>query len=429
MKKKKVLLKAFILFSMLIILLYVFMHIDNNYFFVSHEEVKIRKYELTYNKETDYSEVNYYMEGMSIKDFYLCYYKENGPYLEKTKDKYENINYNFDKHLKYSELEEIYGKLNKSDAVNIEQIGLTEDGRNMYSIEIGYGDKVLLIDGNIHAGEIAPTLFLTKFMIDILNDYESSNPSEKVLNLINNYKFVIVPSVNPDGYDYHLFGKEILNNKASFLYIDTNVDNFYYKANINGIDLNRSFPSEHAGLYYKSNDLSSTVVFEPSGETLNYYPGKVLASEKETRNMIYWFLKWYENSNGYISLHSSGRGVYNGKPNLSDGFNNLSQEYANVLKKYNNYKVYSISAEDIGYGNDGTSSDFYSELVSGFPFSIETGRLYNESYKTKNENLKVEAGAITIETLSRYTDNLSLIKKEWEEFKLSDVLIDLIELK
>ena len=54
--------------------------------------------------------------------------------------------------------------MNNSSIANVEIIGKSVDGRNIYGIEIGKGTNVLYIDANVHAAEVANTLILIKFL-------------------------------------------------------------------------------------------------------------------------------------------------------------------------------------------------------------------------------------------------------------------------
>lgn len=426
--------KRFLLF---IIFLFALYFLYENYFEqkdnpapVNKDKVENKENNFIVNEEeSDKDKITFYTEGMNSDDFLSAINKKT-EYLNKDENqKYESISYNFEKHYTYEELEKIFIKLNKSNSVKTEVIGLSEDNRKMYSIEIGFGENIILMDANVHAAEIANPLYLTKFMVNIVNSYEKDDESTK--NLLNNNKIIIVPSQNPDGYEYRLFGPDYINDKNSYVVKNKeNVIQDYYKGNINGIDINRNMPSEHGGLYYSDNEPSYTLSLEPSGARLSYYPGKVLGSENETQNIIYWLYKYYKVANGYISLHSSGRSVYNGKPNLPDEFNNLSRKYSEVFEDYTDkYTLYDEFDEDIGYGNDGTTTDFYSELVTGLNFSKITGRLVSDSYESKKTNLKYKSGTITVETLPKFTDDLEIIKNEWYNYNIYDILLDMVKLR
>ena len=202
------------------------------------------------------NDITYVSNGMNINNFKAILDKKEN-YVNKV-GSYKQINYNFEKKLTYFEIENIFNELNKSDIVKLENIGKSFDGRNIYIIEIGKGNKVTMFEGNIHAAEIAPLLYLTKYAVNLVNSYEKGN--KDVMNLLENNKIVIVPTINPDGYDYAIGGKSNIKNKNSYVYQnDSDIEQDYYKANINGIDLNRNFPSRNGGLYFKKYTPSTTL--------------------------------------------------------------------------------------------------------------------------------------------------------------------------
>ena len=59
----------------------------------------------------------------------------------------------------------------------------------------------------------------------------------------------------------------------------------------------------------------------------------------------------------------------------------------NNVNNYTGYTVFGLSYEEVGEGNDGSITDFYSEIVNGFKFSSKTLRLSNDKYIDGNINL------------------------------------------
>jgi len=212
---------------------------------------------ITFFKEDDSDIITAFTKGMKTHDYYKTL--TDKPYtLSKTSDIYQNINYDFEKHLHYNEIEKLINNLNKSDSTIISVIGSSVDKRSIYSIEIGYGSNTILFDAGIHAAEVAGPLFIIKYLIDLVNDYE--NNEDEAINIINNYKIIIIPCINPDGYEATLFGTKYINNKNLYIYQNRKDIIFKtYKGNANGVDLNRNFPSQHGGLYYSNNILNETV--------------------------------------------------------------------------------------------------------------------------------------------------------------------------
>lgn len=361
--------------------------------------------------------------GMNLDSFKsVCNYESEIVY--KNGD-YKHISYNFDRKLHYYDIEEILYNANNSDIVKLEIIGKSVDNRNIYGLEIGYGDRVIYLDASMHAAEVASTVFLTKFINDLVYKYESCD--KDIINALNNVKMVFIPSLNPDGYEVYNFGIESIRNKDLWIYQNKDRVNFRtFKYNANGVDLNRNFPSQNSGLYYNGKKLKSSVSLNKTVKNGTYFGNLEMGSEPETQAAIYYILKHYKNTVVYINMHSQGRVIYAGKPNLSSKFNNNTVKFANWVSKYTGYKVHGLSSEEVGEGNDGTITDFFSEMAHGFKFSTETLKLSADKYKG-NFDSKYNTAVITLETLNDYTSDVSVFKREYYNYGIEDLLYGLLD--
>ncbi len=381
-------------------------------------------YDIVSTSESDSDVIDtIFMEGLSEKEYKsILDYK---PTLIESNNKYSFVNYDFERMMHYSELSDLYKSLNNSDIVNLYVIGKSVDGRDIYGIEIGKGKDVLFIDANIHAAEVATTLILTRFLTEIVNDYE--NDTSNIKSLLNGVKIASIPCINPDGYEIYNYGIESLNNKNLWVYQNSsllNLDNI--KSNANGVDLNRNFPTQNEGLYYKGYNLISNTSIEKTTKSGKYFNGYSSASEPETKASMYFMLKHYKNTYAYINLHSQGRVIYAGKPNLSSSFNDLTVSFANKVSKINGYKVHGLSSEEVGEGNDGSATDFMAELANGFKFSTKTGRLSSSKYKDNNPSFVYKYPVITMETMKTWTKDPSYFKTEYYDFGLRTLFYKLL---
>lgn len=88
-----------------------------------------------------------------------------------------------------------------SKYVSVETVGQSYEGRTMKVIRITNGDgnpnkKVIFVDAGIHAREwIAPAGAL--YIINQLVENRAANA-----DLLKNFDWVVLPVVNPDGYEY-----------------------------------------------------------------------------------------------------------------------------------------------------------------------------------------------------------------------------------
>ncbi|NLC48707.1 MAG: hypothetical protein GX758_05055 [Tenericutes bacterium] len=424
-KKKKHRIKN-ILLLLIIIIAIIIVYLDeiNEYFNIN---IIVNKYDIVNTSESDPEVIKKtFATGMNIKDIKDLFNKKE-KYIKNT-HKYTKLEYDFEEKLHYSEIEDLLLKLNNSDIVKLENIGSSVDNRNIYGIEVGKGKDVFFVDANIHAAEVGNTLILIKFLSELVNSYESGDKS--IVNILNNVKIAVIPTINPDGYEIYNFGIESLNNKNLWLYKNKDDINFnYIKSNANGIDLNRNFPTQNAGTYYKNKQLMNMVSFEKTTNKNTYFGGKQLGSEPEVKATMYFMLKHYKNTYAYINMHSQGRVIYAGCPNLSNEFNELSRNYAKRIVSINNYTLFDIEAEEVGEGNDGGAADFMSELANGFKFSSITGKLSTNSYINNNASLVYKYSSITLETLTDWTTNPKYFKDEYYNYGIKEVLYDTIKVR
>lgn len=424
-KLKKNVKRVMLLFFLLVVVLF-YLNFKKHSKDSSEHDVISLSYSVVDNAESDSSVVNkMFAKGMSSDSFNNVLKYQADKVI--SKQEYKKINYNFNKKLCYKDVEYYLNKINNSDIANLYVIGSSVDNRNIYGLEIGNGSKVIFLDANIHAAETANTHILIQFMSEVVNMYESGNSDVK--NALNEFKLVVMPCINPDGYDIFTNGIESISNKELWVYKNKNKINFKnLKSNANGVDINRNFPTQNAGLYYKSKGLLYNVSLEKNTGNQAYFGGYSLGSEPETKAAMYFMLKHYRSVVTYINLHSQGRVIYSGKPNLSNEFNNLSRKFASKISNINKYIVYGIESEEVGEGNDGSATDFMSEIAHEMPFSSKTGRLSSNKYIDPKVDYIVKYPVITLETIKTYTRNTEIFKDEYYNYGLRKVLFSLIGL-
>ncbi len=398
---------------------------ENNNTNTDNNENITEKYNITNEKESDSDVIDtIFEEGMATDD-YIKILTQKPNYINSSGN-YQQETYNFDKKLHYSEIEEMLTNMNNSSIASVEIIGKSVDGRNIYGVEVGKGNKVLYLDADVHAAEIANTLILMRFLSEIINEYENGN--EEIVNALNTVKIAVIPTMNPDGYEVYNYGVESLNNKDLWWYEKKDEINFEnIKSNANGVDLNRNFPTQNTGMYYVGKKLISNTSLEKTTKDGKYFNGYAVGSEPETKAAMYFMLKHYKNVYAYINMHSQGRVIYAGKPNLSDEFNSLTASFGKKVSTYNNYRVHGLSAEEVGEGNDGSVTDFMAELANGFVFSTKTGRLSTDKYIDNSATFDYKYPVITMETITTYTTNPNTFKEEYYNHGLRSLLFDLLD--
>ncbi len=188
------------------------------------------------------------------------------------------------------------------ELIRVKSIGQSVEGRDLVLIELGNGDKKVFLNGATHAREYITTTYLM-YMIDryayaysmggLFNGYDMTR-------ILNGVTFNIIPMVNPDGVNLVQNGISSVKDydKVSKIPINKADRHGYtsWKANINGVDLNRNYPDSWNG--------SATINAPASSNFRGYSP----LSEPESK-AIDQFLNvnmfW-----AYITFHSQGESIY-----------------------------------------------------------------------------------------------------------------------
>ncbi len=134
--------------------------------------------------------------------------------------------------------------------LNIQIVGNSVMGKNIYVIKLGKGPNKVFYSGGIHANEWITCTLLMKFIKDYATAYvqNSSLYGYNIRNLFNSSSIYIMPMVNPDGVN--LVTGSLPTNSFAYERALSIANNFPsipfpsgWKANINGVDLNLQFPA------------------------------------------------------------------------------------------------------------------------------------------------------------------------------------------
>ncbi len=99
----------------------------------------------------------------------------------------------FHRAIRHSQLEEFLNSLPK-DKFDVDLLGSSVEGRNIYSVTFGEGKTRVLLWSQMHGDEPTATLAL----IDLLS-YLNKNYNDELNELRNRLKIRIIPMLNPDG--------------------------------------------------------------------------------------------------------------------------------------------------------------------------------------------------------------------------------------
>ncbi|MDQ0218317.1 peptidase M14 [Peribacillus cavernae] len=130
--------------------------------------------------------------------------------------------------------------------IEIESIGKSVLGKELFEVRLGQGDGIVHYNGSFHANEWITTAILMKWLNELLLCLTNALSLSRVepLPLYTGKKISMVPMVNPDGVELVLKGEEAAEGKIDVLSINDGYEHFYeWKANIRGVDLNNQYPA------------------------------------------------------------------------------------------------------------------------------------------------------------------------------------------
>jgi hypothetical protein len=250
----------------------------------------------------------------------------------------------------------------KADAnpahIKVLDLGQTFQGRSMNAISIKFNPastRSIWVDCGIHAREwISPAVCI--HMIDTLIDEYQDNDAT-IRDLLNHWTVYILPSFNPDGYEFSRTSGNRMWRKSR----NTNTGTTCI-----GTDLNRNF-----NWRWMTGGASSS----PCSET---FAGRSAGSERETQNVVNFLLSIKSSLDMFMSFHSYGQwwftpyGYSNALPADYSKQLQLANIGAGVIQTYNNRRYTTGSVANLLYIASGSSVDWaYDVLQCRFSYTIE----------------------------------------------------------
>lgn len=223
------------------------------------------------------------------------------------------------------------------DIIDIGTIGKSVEGRDLLLIKLGRGDKRIVLAGAHHAREYITSTFLMETIDEYARAYETAGTYGEfdIKALLDEATIYIVPMVNPDGVNLVQNGIDSVADpekvKSMYMVKDSYSE---WKANINGVDLNRQYPC----LWDKKKG--------PDGPSSENYMGTGPATEPEVRAMMNLCKE-----KGFLlaaSFHSKGEIIYwadSGTEAAIPADNTIAQTLADIT----GYKLMPVSQDPADY--------------------------------------------------------------------------------
>ena len=233
-----------------------------------------------------------------------------------------------------AELETMYN----SD-IDVSSIGSSVEGRDITLIKMGRGENKILLVGSHHAREYISTSYLMN-MIDKYMYAQKTGASigdYDIKDLLSTVTVYIVPMLNPDGVNLVINGRDSVADVVAVSNMAMLKDTYAeWKANINGVDLNRQYPC-----YW---EIKSSSTFVPSSEM---YKGTESATEPEVVAMM----RLCQNNTFLLaaSFHTKGEIIYWADSGTVDKID-AAQQIAEDIAQSSGYDLMPPSKDPAVYG-------------------------------------------------------------------------------
>lgn len=259
----------------------------------------------------------------------------------------------------------IYGFGETFPFLSVFQIGQSVLGRPILAVRIGSRDDCVLYAGGFHGSERLTTLcnlmFIEEYSTALRDNTDFSISSSR--NALCNKSVIVVPCVNPDGYEISLGGPVTAGAATERIRaINGNNDIKYWNANANGVDINHNFD---AG-FERMKEIEKAAGI--TGPAPRRYGGEYPESEPETQALVSLVNEY--NIAEVLAWHSQGEEIY-----WQFGENTPEKGYrlAQLFATASGYSV-SNPAETSAYAG---FKDWFIKTTGNPGFTIEIGKGIN----------------------------------------------------
>lgn len=217
--------------------------------------------------------------------------------------------------------------------LEIDIIGNSVMGKNLYCIRLGRGNNKVTYNGSHHANEWITTTLLMKFIENFAKAY-SRGENIRGYNLAEIWEsssIYIIPMVNPDGVDMVTLWPNYTNpvyQEASLLNTTGQPLPRVWKANIRGVDLNSNYPAD----WELDRELKRKMGI--TGPAPRDWGGPSPLSEPESLAMANFTSKY--DFRLVIAFHTQGEVIYYQYQNLAPP---ISRTIAQMFSRASGYRI------------------------------------------------------------------------------------------
>jgi hypothetical protein len=225
------------------------------------------------------------------------------------------------------------------DLISAESTGHSVEGRELLLIKLGKGEKKIVLAGAHHAREYISSTYLMEIIDEYARCYETGGSfgDYNIKSLLNEATVYIVPMVNPDGVNLVQNGVEAAKDPEKVKSMRMLKDSYAeWKANINGVDLNRQYPC-----HWDEKESNTDV---PSSEM---YKGTAPATEPEVLAMMALC-----SANDFLlgaSFHTKGEVIY-WADSGTEGSIAAGSSIAQTMADVTGYELMPVSEDPAVYG-------------------------------------------------------------------------------
>lgn len=254
------------------------------------------------------------------------------------------------------------------DSLKLFTAGLSESGKEILMFTMGSGEKKALVIGGIHAREHITIKYLLRCIEEYCFENEKGSGfygNFNIKELLSEYTLYIIPCVNPDGLEI-ISGR--MNAKEDVIITDIEE----YKANLNGVDLNRNFP---LAWEYIDNGVTSP--------NTHYFKGYKSASESETKVLM--SLCTENNFEFALSIHIKGNCIFWGDTFRTEN-NSLYEAFARDICTASGFNMTEPTLKPTDYG--GGFENWFRHTYNRPGVCIELSDISNIVSPCDNKNYK-----------------------------------------